>query len=108
MNFTHRKNSGLLIEVDGVHDDEDLLVLVGEPGVGLLERGLAVVLHPAVLAEEGGGQPQRQPELERETVDTRGEEDRHSACDWSKVRMKGSDWSIRKYVCVYISTYYLM
>ena len=57
LNFTHRKNSGLLIEVNGVHDDEDLLVFVGEPGVGLLERGLAVVLHPAVLAEEGGGQP---------------------------------------------------
>ena len=85
MNFTHRQNSGLLVEVDGVHDDEDLLVLVGQPGVGLLERRLAVVLDPAVLAEEGGGQPQREPELEGEAVDTRGEEDWHPACDWSIV-----------------------
>ena len=56
---TYSQNSRLLIEVDGVHDDEDLLVLVREAGVGLLESGLAIVLHPAVLAEEGGGQPQR-------------------------------------------------
>ena len=83
--MAHRQNSGLLVEVDGVHDDEDLLVLVGQSGVGLLERRLAVVLDPAVLAEEGGGQPQREPELEGEAVDTRGEEDRHPACDWSIV-----------------------
>ena len=56
---------------------------MGQPGVGLLERRLAVVLDPAVLAEEGGGQPQREPELEGEAVDTRGEEDRHPACHWS-------------------------
>ena len=91
---THRKNGGLLIEVDGVHDDEDLLVLVGEPGVRLLEGGLAVVLDPAVLAEEGGGQPQGEPELEGEAVDAGGEEDRHPACDWSNDKLRGSDWSI--------------
>ena len=79
--WSHRQNSGLLVEVDGVHDDEDLLVLVGQPGVGLLERRLAVVLDPAVLAEEGGGQPQREPELEGEAVDARGQQHRHAAWD---------------------------
>ena len=53
----------------------------------LLERRLAVVLDPAVLPEEGGGQPQREPELEREAVDTRREEDGHPACHWSIVRV---------------------
>ncbi len=59
----------------------------------LLERRLAVVLDPAVLPEEGGGQAQREPELKREAVDTRGEEDWHPACDWSIVRVQASDWS---------------
>ena len=54
----------------------------------LLERRLAVVLDPAVLPEEGGGQAQREPELKREAVDTRGEEDRNPACDWSIVRVQ--------------------
>ena len=57
--WSHRQNSGLLVEVDGVHDDEDLLVLVSE-STGLLEGSLAVVLHPAVLAQEGGGKPDGQ------------------------------------------------
>ena len=57
--WSHRQNSGLLVEVDGVHDDEDLLVLVRQPA-GLLQRGLAVVLHPPVLPQEGGGQPDGQ------------------------------------------------
>ena len=37
--------------------------------MGLLERGLAVVLHPAVLAEEGGGQADGESQLEGEGVD---------------------------------------
>ena len=49
--------------------------------MGLLEGGLAVVLDPAVLAEEGGGQPQREPELEGEAVDARGQQHRHAAWD---------------------------
>ena len=57
--WPHRQNCGLLVEVDGVHDDEDLLVLVSE-STGLLEGSLAVVLHPAVLAQEGGGKPDGQ------------------------------------------------
>ena len=60
-----------MVEVNGVHNNEDLLVLVREAGVGLLEGSLAVILDPAVLAEEGGGKPQRQTELERKTVDSR-------------------------------------
>ena len=52
---------------------------MGEAGVRLLEGGLAVVLHPAVLAEEGGGETQRQPELEGEAVDAGGEQHRHAA-----------------------------
>ena len=62
----------------------------------LLERRLAVVLDPAVLPEEGGGEAEREAELEREAVDTRGEEDRNPTCDWSIVRSWGSNWSIRK------------
>ena len=42
---------------------------------GLLEGGLAVVLHPAVLAQEGAGEAQRQPELEREAVNAGRQED---------------------------------
>jgi len=34
----HRKNSRLLVEVDGVHHDEDLLVLVGKPACLELEN----------------------------------------------------------------------
>ena len=57
--WSHRQNCGFLVEVEGVHDDEDLLVLVSE-STGLLEGSLAVVLHPAVLAQEGGGKPDGQ------------------------------------------------
>ena len=39
--------------------------------MSLLEGCLAVVLDPAVLAEEGGGQAKWQTELERETVNAR-------------------------------------
>ena len=60
-----------MVEVDGVHDDEDLLVLVSEASVSLLERSLAVVLNPAVLAQEGGGESQGQSKLEWETVNAR-------------------------------------
>ena len=56
---SHRQDSGLLVEVDGVHDDEDLLVLVRQPA-RLLQGGLAVVLNPTMLAQEGGRQPDGQ------------------------------------------------
>ena len=56
---SHREDSGLLVEVDGVHDDEDLLVLVRQPA-RLLQGGLAVVLNPSMLAQEGGWQPDGQ------------------------------------------------
>ena len=72
-NATYSQYCRLLVEVNGVHNNEDLLVLVSEAGVGLLEGSLAVVLHPAVLPQEGGGKAQGQPQLEGETVDTRGE-----------------------------------
>ncbi len=55
-----------------------LLVLVRE-SVLLPERRLAEVLHPAVLAEEGGGEAEREAELEREAVDAGREEDRFAA-----------------------------
>ena len=48
---------------------------------GLLEGGLAVVLHPAVLAREGGGEADGEPQLEGEAVDAGGEEDGHPAWD---------------------------
>ena len=34
----HRENSRLLVQVDGVHHDEDLLVLVGKPACLELEN----------------------------------------------------------------------
>jgi len=61
----------LLVEVNGVHNNEDLLVLVSEAGVGLLEGSLAVVLDPAVFAQEGGGEAQRKTKLEWKTVNSR-------------------------------------
>ena len=69
--FVYRKYGRFLVEVDGVHDDEDLLVLVSEAGVGLLEGSLAVVLDPAVFAQEGGGEAQRKTKLEWKTVNSR-------------------------------------
>lgn len=58
-----------------------LLILVRESGL-LPERRLAEVLHPAVLAQEGGGQAEREAQLEREAVDARGQQDRLAA--WKK------------------------
>lgn len=51
---SHRQDGRLHVEVDGVHDDKYLLVLVCE-AVRFPEGRLAVVLNPAVLAQEGGG-----------------------------------------------------
>lgn len=48
---TYHEQRWFQIEIDGVHDDENLLVFVGESG-GLLERCLAVVLDPAVLTQK--------------------------------------------------------
>ena len=45
----------------------------------LAEGRLAKVLHPAVLAQEGGGQSERQAQLEREAVDARRQEHRLAA-----------------------------
>lgn len=75
----HRQDGRLHVEVDGVHDDKHLLVLVGE-AVGLPEGGLAVVLDPTVLAQEGGGQAERQAQLEREAVDAGGQQDGPLTC----------------------------
>ena len=52
---------------------------------GLLQGGLAVVLDPAVLAQEGGGEADGQPQLEGEAVDAGGEEDGHAA--WNMVEL---------------------
>jgi len=76
-----REDAWLLVEVDGVHDNEDLLVLVAE-AAGLLQGGLAVVLNPAVLAEEGGGQADGESQLEGEGVDPWGQQDRYSSYIW--------------------------
>ena len=70
-NATYSQYCRLLVEVNGVHNNEDLLVLVSEAGVGLLEGSLAVVLDPAVFAQEGRGQAQWKTELERKTVNSR-------------------------------------
>lgn len=75
----HRQDGRLHVEVDGVHDDKHLLVLVGE-AVGLPECCLAVILDPAVLAQEGGGKAERQAQLEGETVDPRGQQDGTLTC----------------------------
>ena len=69
--MTYSQYCRFLIEVDGVHNNENLLVLVGQTRVSLLQSSLAVILDPAVLPQEGGGQTQRQPELEGETVNAR-------------------------------------
>ena len=66
--MTYSQYCRFLIEVDGVHNNEDLLVLVCQPRVGLFQSSLAVILDPAMFAQEGGGQTQWQPELEGETV----------------------------------------
>ena len=66
--MTYSQYCRFLIEVDGVHNNEDLLILVRQARVGLFQSRLAVVLDPAVLPQEGGGKTQGQPELERETV----------------------------------------
>ena len=70
----------------------------------LLEGGLAVVLHPAVLAEEGGGETQRQPELEGEAVDAGGEQHRHSGALGPPPEQKPSElamsWLRAEMVCV--------
>ena len=54
--MTYSQYCRFLIEVDGVHNNENLLVLVCQPRVGLFQGGLAVVLNPAMLSQEGGGQ----------------------------------------------------
>lgn len=76
---THRQDGRLHVKIDGVHDDKHLLVFVGE-AVGLAKGRFAVILNPAVLAQEGGGQPERQTQLERETMDSRGQQDGALTC----------------------------
>ena len=65
-------------DLAGVLRPTSLLVLVGEP-VLLAEGRLAKVLHPAVLAQEGGGQSERQAQLEGEAVDARRKQHRLAA-----------------------------
>ena len=81
--MTYSQYCRFLIEVDRVHNNEHLLVLVGQARVGLLESSLAVILDPAVLPQEGGGEAQGEPELERETVNAGRQEDRNSAWRWT-------------------------
>ena len=69
--MTYSQYCRFLIEVDGVHNNENLLVLVGQPRISLFQSCLAVVLNPAVLPQEGGGQAQWQSKLEGETVNPR-------------------------------------
>lgn len=83
--ITYSQYCRFLIEVDGVHNNENLLVLVGQARVGLLESSLAVILDPAVLPQEGGGEAKGEPELEREAVNAGRQEDRNSA--WKMDRM---------------------
>lgn len=69
---THRQDGGFQVEIDGVHDDEHLLVLVSKT-IGFPQRSLAEVLDPPVLAQERGREAERQPELEGKTVNSRGQ-----------------------------------
>lgn len=55
--YTDGEYDGFEVQVDGVHDDEDLLVLVHQTR-RLPEGRLAVVLDPTVLAQERGRQAQ--------------------------------------------------
>ena len=55
---TYGQNGWFQIQIDGVHDDEHLLVFVQQAG-RFAEGGLTVVLHPAVFTQERRRQPQR-------------------------------------------------
>ena len=66
--MTYSQYCRFLIEVDGVHNNEDLLVLVCQARVSLFQSRLAVILDPAMFPQEGGGETQGQPQLEGETV----------------------------------------
>ncbi len=72
--LTYRQNRRLQVEIDRVHDDEYLLVLVHQPRV-FPQSGLAEVLNPSVLAQECGRKAQGQPQLEREAVDAGRQQD---------------------------------
>ena len=52
--FSYREDWRLQIQVDRVHNDKDLLILVGET-VFLPESRFAKVLDPAMLAQKCGG-----------------------------------------------------
>lgn len=52
---THSKNRRFKIKVNRIHNNEDLLVLVGE-AIRFSQSSLAVVLDPAMFAEESGRQ----------------------------------------------------
>lgn len=79
VNYTYCQDRWLQVQVDGVHYNEHLLVLVGET-VGLSQRRLAVVLDPAVFAEEGRRQTQGQAQFKWETVDPWRQDRRSLTC----------------------------
>lgn len=75
---THRQHLLFQIQVDRVHHDKHLMVLVDE-AVRFAQRRLAKVLDPSVAPEERRRQPQRQTQLERETVDARRQHHRRGS-----------------------------
>ena len=53
--ITYSQYCRFLIEVDWVHNNENLLVLVCQARISLFESCLAVILNPTMLPQEGGG-----------------------------------------------------
>lgn len=54
---THCQNGWLEIEINRIHDDEDLLIFMGQTPF-LSEGSFAKVLHPAMFAQECGWKAQ--------------------------------------------------
>ena len=75
---TYSQDSRLLIEVDGVHDNEDLLVFVRQAR-RFFESRFAVVLDPPMLAQEGGRETYGKTEFEGKAVDAGGEKNRNAS-----------------------------
>ncbi|KAI8438028.1 hypothetical protein MSG28_010681 [Choristoneura fumiferana] len=67
-NMVNSQHRWFQIQINRVHHNEHLLILMREP-VGLPEGCFAVVLDPSVGPEEGGRQAHREPQLEGETMD---------------------------------------
>ena len=76
---THGEDRRFQGEVDGVHHNEDLLVLMGQ-AVGFPESCFAEILNPSVLPEERGRETQGQTQFEREAVNSWRKEHRCLPC----------------------------